>query len=541
MRSQLLLGAIGSLGMILAIAACAEETTSIDPGNGDGGSSSGSSGKGKSSSGSSGTDEEEDGGTTKPKDGGKGDSSTPLPKLPADTLSQGDQQLFAIAGNDAIYLEFGATNSLFAVPIDGTGTPTKIADIPDDTSTFLVSGGVVGVWSDINDDGLGSLKLWTRATGLSAAPVATGSGAGAFFAGSEDGTRVAFSENLTVDATAMSPLSLTIRVRNVADTNNMAALTGTTAAGNAFNFASQNCEPLMSFSGNVFFAEFCTGTADDASVAKLITVPANSGTVSRLDAATAGAAATLKPGTFVADNAGAKVFALTSTNSAGRFFTVGVAGGTAVENDIALGTILPDGSGIIYRTTGKVLKKATTASPPVITTLVASGVEGLIDLSPDGKNVFFRKLAPVNQQLIDVSVVDHTVASPAAVSLVATASVAPLGVTGASGHLVFAGDITNSGANLKSIAVTGGTVSSHGATVGAVMGKSGNVAVSLSNPQDSGGGFDVMDAILVDVATGSLKSVASDVPDGEVMIKGKRLVYSRFAQTGSGIYAADLP
>ena len=537
MRSQLLFGGVASLGLVLAVAACSgtDGVTGAAP-DADAGSS-GSSGKKPGSSGSSGGEEEEE-------DAGKSDSGTSSgePSLKSDTLSQGDQQLMALAVDDAIYLEYGQTNTLYAVPIDGSAAPTKIADLGEDDD-FSISGGAVAVWTNLDANGFGTLGVWTRATGMKS-NVATKSGAGAFFEASPDGSRIAFTQNLALDNEEIT--SLEIGVRNTADATNAATLSGKTAAGNAFNYAALDCDATMSFVGKVFFAQFCSGTSANATNAKLVTVAADGTAVVRLDAATDGANGTLKSKpSFVASSDGTKLFVIRSTNSAGRFITVGgTAGGTAIENDIANGTMLPDGSAVIYRTAGNVLKKATTAATPVITTLAAADAKGVLGFSPDAKQVLFHKLDPEEgNPLIDVNIVDHTAATPAPVALVPTLAAFPLGVNGASSHLVFIGDLSQTGAKLKSMPIAGGAAKTLGDSVGALLAKTGTGAVSISNPKKAPdpNQFDISDITHYDTVTGKSSKIADSVPDGEIQVKGKRVVYSRYAPQGSGIYAVTLP
>ncbi len=541
MRSQLLFGGVASIGLVLAVAACSgtDGTTGAAPGS-DAGSSGSSGGKKPgSSSGNDDTDDPDD-----DPDDDKKDAGPKTEGLKSDTLAQGDQQLFAIAGEDAIYLEYGQTaNTLYAVPIDGSGAPTKIADLGD-ADDFSISGGAVAVWTNIDDVGFGTLGVWTRATGMKS-NIATASGAGAFFEASEDGSRIAFTQNLAL--TAEEELtSLEIGVRDTSAASNAATLQGTTAAGNAFNFAALDCEPTMGFAGKVFFAQFCPGTGADATNAKLVTVAADGTTVVRLDAATNGAAGTLKASpAFVASDDGTKVFVVRSQNSAGRFITVGgAAGGTALENDIAAGTMLPDGSAVIYRTAGNVLKKATTAATPVVTTLAAADARGILGLSRDAKHVLFYKLDPESgNPLIDVSIVDHTAATPAPVELVPTRAAYPLGLNGPSSHFVFLGDLTQTGASLKSMPITGGAAKTLGDSVGALLASTGNGAVSVSNSKKAPdpNQFEIADITYYDTVSGKSSKIADSVPDGEIQAKGKRIVYSRFAPQGSGIYAVTLP
>ena len=68
--------------------------------------------------------------------------------------------------------------------------------------------------------------------------------------------------------------------------------------------------------------------------------------------------------------------------------------------------------------------------------------------------------------------------------------------------------------------------------------------MSVSNPKQVGQApneFTVFDLAHVDAATGKVSTIADNVPEGEFGTKDKRIVYSRFTQQGSGLYAATLP
>ena len=521
MSSKLFVGGVASLGLLLASAACggadpspAGEAPVPDAGNADT---------------SSGGNPDDDGGTA--------------PTLPADTLAEGDVILNGLAGDDAIYIDLGQ-NSLHAVPIAG-GAAVKIADLTDD-STFEISGGAVAVWTGITGTGaatLGTLNVWTRATGYKTA-VATSSRPGSFFAASDDGSRIAFSQGIVVDADKLT--SVPIGVRDTAAGTNAVTLTD----ANAINFAADDCPPAMGFAGKVFFAQFCTGTDESATDARLVTVAATGTTVDRLDAAAADPG-TLKPGTFSPDDTGTKVFAIASANSAGKVFTIGGAAAT-FETDIELGVMLPDGSAVIFQTTAGALKKATAVEAPVVTTLAPS-IKGLLALAPNGKNLIFHvgELEetdhPELYAQLDLHALDPSAATPAPTALVPSSTAFPASYNGAATHFLFFGDITETSAKLKSIPIGGGTAKDVADTDTVFPAETGTDVVFTTNPQEVGPTdeeFVTFDLKHVDsVAGGAAELVALGVPSGETMIKGKRVVYSRVNAQGKGIgiFGATLP
>jgi hypothetical protein len=206
--------------------------------------------------------------------------------------------------------------------------------------------------------------------------------------------------------------------------------------------------------------------------------------------------------------------------------------------------LLSDGSAVIYRKTSGELVKATIEATPTKTQL-ADGVKSILGVSADRKQVLFHKLDRV-QQLADLHVVDHTAATPSPVVIEATASVLPAGFNGSSSHVLFLGDVGASGASLKSISVGGGTSKTVAqGTVGARPVSEGNGAIILTNPKKLGqppNTINVFDLSFVDaVAGGQPLKINDSMPQGEFRLKGKRLVYSKLAQQGSGLYAATLP
>ncbi|MBX3221392.1 MAG: hypothetical protein KF795_12785 [Labilithrix sp.] len=530
MRFQLFAGGVVSLGLVLAVAACG--SSDADPGAGAADQDAGSSGSSGNTPPGSGDDDDDDDTT---KDGG----SSGAPTLKSDSLVQGEVILAGIAGDDVIYLELAqAGASLHAVPLAG-GAPTKIVDLGDDDD-YLVNGGAVGIWTGVTGD-LGTLNVWTRAT-LLKENVATASIVGGLFRASPDGSRIAFTQTVTTTMQG-APTSAQVGVRDTSAATNAVTLSGTAVnTGTAMNLAATACVPRMSFAGKVFFATFCAGTAADATNAKLVTVADGASAIVRLDAAN-NAAPTLKP-VFVADSTGTKLFTIATANSAGVLVNVNPVSRTAIEDNVADGVMLPDGSAVVYRTTGNALKKLATAASST-PSAVAADVKGLLRASADNKKVLFNKLdRQQNNPLIDINAVDHSAATPTPVALIPTAAAVPVGFSGDSTLVFFIGDISQTGAKLKSMPAAGGAAKVLTDTVGASPVSSGTGAVFASNPKQIGQApnqFTVLEVGHVDAATGKVSKIADSIPEGEFLTKDKRLVYSRFAQQGSGLYAVTLP
>jgi len=429
--------------------------------------------------------------------------------------------------------------TLNAIPLTAGAMPTKIADLGANDQPDI-AGGAVAIWTAITADNVGGPNVWTRATGLKTG-VATASAVGLFTA-TADGSRIAFSQSATV--TGGNITATQFGVRDTAAAANAATLSGGT--GNAslvVNLASADCSPDIGFVGKVLFAAFCVGTSTTTTDAKLITVPDGASvTPKRIDAASASAALGLQP-FWLTDSAASKAFVIANTNKQAKIVNVAGATSANVDTTVEDGFLTKDGLTLVYRTTAGALKKSATATPAPVT-LVATDVKGMIRVSGDDKNVLFRKLDPVSN-LIDLNTIDFTAATPAPVALVATAAAAPLGYNGASTHAIFFGDVGQTSAKLKSIPIAGGTVKDLVDGINARLVSTGTGAVYLSNPTQMGqapNDFTVTDISQIDtVAGGTGKLISAGVPEGEFAFKGTRVVYTRIAQTGSGLYAATLP
>lgn len=405
---------------------------------------------------------------------------TPCPsvtgRLPCDMLydegaatGQWYSYTSVIYGATATDVIFGTPAGIYVAPLDATVAPERVCPpVPYSwpLPNVIVTGGAVGIWRAPN-----SLSVWTRATGL--VSVGTTAADHAFVA-SSDGARIAYSE-------AEASGSTSVRVRQLATTPVSLLLTGTNeTTGNGFNTAALACPPAMAFVGKTFLAEYCTGTSTSANVAKLVAVLPEGNTIVRLDAASVDAPPTLKPvpqsssylgpssftpGTsvfasaefrssatisrfgssssaplFRPDASGSKVMVVRN-DGAGEVLSSG-SNPVVFDADVAEGMMLPDGSAVIYRSGADVLKKATTTSPPVVTTL-ATGVKGLLGRTPDGATVFFyrQRVEQTNYATFDVHAVVHGVSSPVATTLVQTATTEWAGVNGTGTHLVFSADI----------------------------------------------------------------------------------------------------
>lgn len=369
--------------------------------------------------------------------------ATRVPLLDAAQAGPGEMadRFVGATATDAV---FRTSSGVTAVPLDASAPPVTIYGSELTDAQVKTSGGAVAIWDDA-----GTLHVWTRASGL----VTVGPASDIeHFVASADGTRIAFAESVGA--------SIAVRVRRLEGASQAASL--------AFNGAADKCRPMMAFVNGTFLALFCPGTAPDATNAELVTV-SEAGAVARLDAA-GSAAPTLAPAVepdmyfhsfrfkkslfdrdstdenvasamfgyvweqplFAPDASGTKVLALRADGSGVVLATN--AAPVVFDASVVDGMMLPDGSAVIYRTAENELKRATTTSPPVVTTL-ATDVLAIDGRSADGARVFFsRKIGEYGVR--DLHSVDHAAATPHFVTHVSKAELSWGGVNGTGTHLV---------------------------------------------------------------------------------------------------------
>jgi hypothetical protein len=545
MRLSIVCAGVTSLGLLLMAAACSEEVIYQPAAPGDGGTSSSSTSSSSSSSGSSG-DPEDDGGTTSSSSSGGTITVTPQ------NVKAGTAIVLGVTTDDMIVyigVDAAQNTSLEAVPVAG-GAPTVIEQAFDlDTANAALSGGVVGYWTAIDGTtGVSTFNIWTKAGGKKAA-LSTTALAG-LFAGSEDGTRVAFStgvagmlSNIAVASTA-TPGTIT-NLLAAGDRINLAAAQG--AAG-----APAACPPRMRFAKNNLVAAFCTGAVATETQARLYWVPETSTTAEvRLDTVGAGTAAGSVKTAFFFDKNATKIFAVTqvpngmpaTTPTVGRVITppAGAAAASSVAlEDVAstAGFLLDDGSAVVYRTAVG-MRRASTGAAPAPKTLVA-GAKALVAVTKDQTRMFFAN-APT-QNGLDIQTADTTTENQTAKALVAGSTAQPLGLTATNAFFVYL-----EANKLKSQPVAGGAEKdlTLPKVAGAAVSGAGNGLILLTDPKTQGQAPNQITLVslqYIDADTGKFSNAfATDVPDDALLMAKDKVVYSKIGANGAGIYVAPLP
>lgn len=535
MRLGLLIGGVTGVGLTLAAVACggSDSTGTGGDGTSSGGetntSSSGSSGT-SSSSGS--TSSSSSGGSTSSSGGSSSGGVTITPK----PLKQGGAVLLGVTEDDqAVYVTIGgASSSLEAVSLAG-GTPTVIAaTIDPQNDNVVVSGSAVAWWTGIDaNTGVGTINVWSKAAGAKTALNAAS--AAGVFAGSSDGSRVAFSVAANPQGTQTDLW--------VTDTATAAAVTnGIFIVNDSINLASAggDCAPDMEFVGKKLFAAFCTGTSANATDARLYLVPDASTTEVRLD--TVGAANGLIKPLWFSDTTGTKLFVVgAGASSTGRVIDTVASTSVALEDGTGLaGFVTDDGSAVVYRTNAGGLKRAGTGAAPAPKTLLA-GAKIILDRSRDKSKMLVSTLDPAND-LVDIRSVDTVTENQTPKDIVATATAYPIGFTGSGGHAVYLTDMTDTTNKLKAKPTAGGTereLAKDIEALGIEPGGDGLILVENGVPQ---GQLTLSELRYVNAGTGASSAKITDgVPDSGFIIQKKKLVYTRVAQMGAGLYVADLP
>lgn len=532
MRLPLLVASVSFTSLACLALACGSTDSSGVAGDEDGGaSSSGTSGKTSSSGGSSTSSSSSSSSSSSGSSGDAGASGaigTPLKTGDAvvvDVTADGQVVYVAINGN---------AGSLEAVPVGGGQAAVLDNAFDPQKDPAGVSGAVVGWWKTVDANGIGTFNMWTKAVGAKTA-VATGSVSGVF-AGSDDGSKVAFSVNGTQTSTDLA-------VTSTSAPSATAVLAGTTNTGTGLNLAAQNCQPDVGFVGKRLFTAHCPGTSANAVNARLFTVADGATTPVRLDAASASATGVVKA-QWVADKAGTKVFAIqAAAAAAGLLYDVGAPGAplATLDQSTTRGFFTDDGTGFVYRTTANAnagVRRATVAANPAPITLVANGE--LLSTSVDKTKILVSLLPPANN-LVDIQLANTTQATQTPAAVVATATARPVGFTQGGTHVVYLTDVTNTGNTLKAKPVAGGSEVTIAKDVAGLARGPGGYLVLLSNPVAAGQNLSTYDISIVDVTKSGTPTKLSDSALSDFYVSGSKVVYTRLSQTGGGIYAADMP
>jgi hypothetical protein len=458
-----------------------------------------------------------DTGTT---DSKTGDTGTTKDTSPADVgppptgtkLVAGDFNIVGVTSDDYVIVFDNGSNALQAIPLAG-GPAKTIDDSPDAAS---IQGKVVFSWHGVDADNIGGLTTWTATGG--AKTVSTASRA-SIAAASDDGTSIAYTD------AAVS-----------AGTGNLvkSALDGTGKVTVSAVTITDSCTVTIQRAGTRFVASYCEAATGGATVASFDDT---------------GTKATLLADAkqfFTFDKAATKVFVM---SSAGAASIVPLAGGTATAIDTAVdfGMIRPDGTGVLYRS-GASLKKAS-ATGSDITTLVASGVAGLGELSPDGNFIAYVGSSDSTTGLTDAFLASTiTAGTPTTLNAATTTDLSNFGAmfTADSSHVLFSTDVdSDSSGTLKTQAVSAGTARTIGTAAWyALVATGAKVAFTDGYVAGSGGDPDRADLRVVDTATTAAPTLVQssiNVSFGLSTAKDKVVYSYTLVPDSMGVYVNAIP
>lgn len=336
-----------------------------------------------------------------------------------------------------VYLKFGNNiTSVEAVSQNG-GTPiVLVADLGDEDDVF-VSGGAVGIWTNLDENFVGDFSVWTKATGLKSSTIKGPIGE---FAASADGTNVAYVKTNAANEDLMfSDSAFTIVPVEVQD--QLGRGDGVT-----------DCAPSYGFHKTFLVAATCKNATTTATIRRV------DSTGAKLTVTTG-----MAPEYSASDNVD-KIFAHTR-GGAGRVYALsGGAFSQAVELQnagVAQGYLAPDGSYVIFRTTPGVLRRGKAVSPASNTDLSTTPVlTGLLDKSKDlGFVVTSSKVDNANPDIPRFDLLLQGTTTPAAPTVVvSTATGFPMGFTVDGSYFAYLANVpaANVLATLKIHPMTGG-------------------------------------------------------------------------------------
>jgi hypothetical protein len=398
----------------------------------------------------------------------------------------------------------------------------------------LVVGGAVAYWTSIAGAD-GTFNVWTKASGSKRA-LSTTSPVG-IFAANDDGSRVAF---LTAVVNDLANLAI------VDTTASAPVVTPLLADADRVNLTAFECPPVLAFSGTNLLTTFCVGESLTTTDARAYWVAGGTNLVRLDDLGTGTAAGPLTPSYFTTDRLASKVYVVSNTpEKTGRLLTTGAsvaaASSVVVEDGAELaGFLTDDGQSLVYRTTNGGIRRTATTGTPAPKTLVA-GAKGFLGVTQDLSRMIYRT-AGLDSPLLDIRSADTSTENQAGVALVPTPSALPYGFTGAGAHVIY---LVNggTGVQLTSQAALGGEPLPLAINpAGILLPSSGNGLVLRIPPLYEEQGLRFSGLRYMDATSGDTSPILETaVPEGGIFLWKDKVVYTRLAQQGAGLYTFTVP
>jgi hypothetical protein len=430
------------------------------------------------------------------------------------------------ADGHAVYEDL-TTQELYAVPIAG-GAPSDIGKMTSQGGTVWTHGSAVVYLPSAADPqtSIAPISAWTAASGtavISKSAVAVDSYYYTYDA-SKDGLYVAYFATKdastatltvsTIDGKTQTPLATDIDLTN------------------------QNCfPPAVQFVNDTLIAQYCDvstdGGAETATIASFTaptftTVPLGSFSPSQ--------------GPVAVDPTG--TLALLPAPGGAGIATYPLAGGAPTVIDAAGSAALftPTGD-ILYTTTSTALVRYS-AKTATKTTLVTSGLELPIDLSPDGNWLQAAARQDTTTGLTDLYLASATTPGPAT-AVVTTTTTSPQGFTADSAYSVFGTNFpTDFGAvtySLEASKTSGGAATKVLAAASGALFTTGSKLVCNTNQSKTTGAADIVSLDLS--TTGAPTTLVTQADPNLFMSTTNQVVYSWYCQENAmaGVWALTPP
>jgi hypothetical protein len=476
--------------------------------------------------------------------------STPPDAGPAPDADTGVKPKLLVPGEVVLH---GVTMDDHAVYTRRTpqGDMLEAIRLADDRTTVLwggvpknvsirVEGNVVGIWTNIDASGRGTLSYWATQLTSARLNMANLSMRDTLWA-SRDGTRVAFF------AKALGPNG----AATSAEVNVLATSTGVqvTVLKDADRVSLEtNCIPRIGFGGETLIAAYCTEGSSDA---RLVTVADDTVPVRqvRIDGG-------LRP-FWSASASGTRIFVIAVDRDAGFLVTnqpLDPRPPVALSAGIKEGFMMADGTSVVYRAFETLWRAPIAGGEPQSPTPFIGDVRGILDVSLDRETILYRSLdgrpvdptTPDGERYFDLRSIPTRSNDWTPRVLVDTERALPLSLSGNGAHaLYFAngpkliGAATDgSGERTVPVDFNGMKVTPYGSS-----------AVLSVNPRQLGPKA-IVDLVHVGFGASSLGGALAPKPLAESVGSGgyhftsalaKKLVYARVSDKDPGLYAVELP
>lgn len=326
----------------------------------------------------------------------------------AGLLVEGDIFLVGVTTDGyAIYRLFDVVTgkfSMWAMELSG-GMPIELsADLGGGDFVGRVINSGVGFWTGVDEKGLGTFNIWTKASGIRSAPGLRSFRN--FFTIPPGGTTVLFSSGVSdgglVDG---SVANIDVSVAPLADLKAGASMSDVNIAAGGGSCPPRTITPN---DGNSIFLTHCTGTNPNAVVGRVAVARrlADGGVTSSVLLSEKDAGSAMYPFFgFSSDALATKLFVVGATAAfPGRVIDVATGTTTVLDPNVTSGIVTPD-SGIVYYGTNDVLKRASTDGTAKVT-LVDGGFDHVLDIADNDRRVLFASLpasGPADMRMVEAS------------------------------------------------------------------------------------------------------------------------------------------